>query len=322
MKKTILAFSRVHPSLLAPYADQFNIIVLDPKEGDLDTQFQAALPEAHGLIGGNRKLGERDLQAAENLEIISSISVGYDNYDLAYLNRRGIMLTNTPDVLNETTADLALALILATARRIPELDAWTKSGSWSKTIDESAFGCDVHGKTLGIIGLGKIGAAIARRGRFGFGMEILYSGNSRKPELEKELGARYVPQEHLLREADFVCPVVPLSAQTRNLISRKELSLMKSEAILINVSRGAVVDEEALIDALQNQRIRAAGLDVYAKEPMSESPLFKLTNAVTVPHIGSATTQTRLAMAQRALKNLLMGLNGNEPKDLVNPEVL
>lgn len=131
-----------------------------------------------------------------------------------------------------------------------------------------------------------------------------------------------MPLEHLLREADFVCPVVPLSAQTRNLISRKELSLMKSESILINVSRGAVVDEEALIDALQNQRIRAAGLDVYAKEPMSESPLFKLTNAVTVPHIGSATTQTRLAMAQRALKNLLMGLNGNKSQDLVKPEVL
>lgn len=189
------------------------------------------------MIGGNRKLGERELEAADHLEIISSISVGYDNYDVGYLNRRGIMLTNTPDVLNETTADLAFALIFATARRIPELDAWTKSGAWQKTIDEPAFGCDVHGKTLGIIGLGKIGAAIARRGHLGFGMTILYSGASRKPALEAELGAQWVPQDQLLREADFVCPVVPLTPETRNLISHQELYLMKPEAILINVSR-------------------------------------------------------------------------------------
>lgn len=322
MKKTIVAFSRVHPKLLTPYADRYNIIILDAKNGDIDAQFQAALPSAHGLIGGNRKLGERELEAAHNLEIVSSISVGYDNYDLAYLTRRGILLTNTPDVLNETTADLAFALIFATARRIPELDAWTKSGAWQKTIDESAFGCDVHGKTLGIIGLGKIGAAIARRGRFGFGMTILYSGSSRKPDLETELGAKWVPQDQLLREADFVCPVVPLTPETRNLISHQELSLMKPEAILINVSRGPIVDERALVDALASRRIRAAGLDVYVKEPLSESPLFKLDNAVTVPHIGSATLQTRLAMAQRALQNLLAGLDGQVPKDLVNPEAL
>ena len=322
MKKTIVAFSRVHPNLLAPYADHYNIVILDAKNGDIDAQFQAALPSAHGLIGGNRKLGERELEAAHNLEIVSSISVGYDNYDLAYLTRRGILLTNTPDVLNETTADLAFALIFATARRIPELDAWTKSGAWQKTIDESAFGCDVHGKTLGIIGLGKIGAAIARRGRFGFGMTILYSGSSRKPDLEAELGAKWVPQDQLLREADFVCPVVPLTSETRNLISHQELSLMKPEAIFINVSRGPIVDESALVDALASRRIRAAGLDVYMKEPLSESPLFKLDNAVTVPHIGSATIQTRLAMAQRALQNLLAGLDGQVPKDLVNPEAL
>lgn len=168
------------------------------------------------------------------------------------------MLTNTPDVLNETTADLAFVLILATARRIPELDAWTKEGNWTNTIDASHFGIDVHGKTLGIIGLGKIGEAIARRGRFGFGMNILYSGNSRKPQLEQELGARFVPQEKLLSESDFVCPVVPLTDGTRNLIGRKELA----ESILINVSRGPVVDQDALIQALEEKTIRAAGLDV------------------------------------------------------------
>lgn len=320
LKKTIVAFSRVHPVMLRPYQEQYNVIILQPELGDMDGQLRAALPHAHGLIGGNRKLGEAELAQATQLEIISSISVGYDNYDVEYLTDRRVMLTNTPDVLNETTADLALALILATARRIPELDAWTKSGSWTKAIDESHFGCDVHGKTLGIIGLGKIGAAIARRGRFGFGMNILYSGNSRKPDLERELGAKFVPQETLLRESDFVCPMVPLTEQTRGLIGVDELAQMKPDGILINVSRGPVVDEQALLNALQSNTIRAAGLDVYVKEPMPESPLFSMTNVVTVPHIGSATRETRSAMAKRALDNLLAGLQGQRPKDLVNDE--
>ncbi|CAN7414294.1 2-hydroxyacid dehydrogenase [Pseudomonas brassicacearum] len=322
MKKTILAFSRVSPSMLQPYEDKYNIIILNPEDADIDVQFSAAIPEAHGLIGGNRRLGEAELALARNLEIVSSISVGYDNYDLSYLNSRGIMLTNTPNVLNETTADLAFALILATARRIPQLDAWTKAGHWTKTIDASHFGCDVHGKTLGIIGLGKIGEAIARRGRFGFGMNILYSGNSRRPELEQELGARFVAQEELLSESDFVCPVVPLTAETRNLIGHEELSLMGPDSILINVSRGPVVDQDALIQALENNVIRGAGLDVYVKEPLPDSRLFKLKNVVTVPHIGSATNDTRDAMAKRALDNLLMGLEGQWPRDLVNSQAL
>jgi len=322
MKKTILAFSRVSPSMLEPYADKYDIVILSPELGDMDAQFEAALPNAHGLIGGNRRLGEAELASAKNLEVISSISVGYDNYDLSYLNSRGIMLTNTPDVLNETTADLAFALILATARRIPELDSWTKEGNWSKTIDASHFGCDVHGKTLGIIGLGKIGEAIARRGRFGFGMNILYSGKTRKPQLEQELGARFVPQNQLLSESDFVCPVVPLTAETRNLIGQKELELIGAEGILINVSRGPVVDQDALIQALEEKTIRGAGLDVYVKEPLTDSRLFKLKNVVTVPHIGSATNDTRDAMAKRALDNLLMGLEGQWPRDLVNSQAL
>ncbi|MNY19778.1 Glyoxylate/hydroxypyruvate reductase B [compost metagenome] len=180
----------------------------------------------------------------------------------------------------------------------------------------------MHGKTLGIIGLGKIGEAIARRGRFGFGMNILYSGKTRKPQLEQELGARFVPQEKLLSESDFVCPVVPLTADTRNLIGHEELALMGAESILINVSRGPVVDQDALIQALEEKTIRAAGLDVYVKEPLPDSRLFKLKNVVTVPHIGSATNDTRDAMAQRALDNLLMGLEGQWPRDLVNSQAL
>ncbi|MDV7211981.1 2-hydroxyacid dehydrogenase [Azotobacter beijerinckii] len=322
MKKTIVAFSRVHPSMLLPYEGKYDIILLSPEHGDMDTQFRAAIPKAHGLIGGNRRLGKAELESAKNLEIISSISVGYDNYDLDYLNSRKVMLTNTPDVLNETTADLAFALILATARRIPELDSWVKEGGWTKSIDESQFGCDVHGKTLGIIGLGKIGAAIARRGRLGFGMDVLYSGNSRKPDLEQELGVQYVSQEVLLRTSDFVCPVVPLTSETRGLIGTQEFAQMKPNGILINVSRGPVVDEDALIKALEAKEIRGAGLDVYVREPLPDSKLFKMRNVVTVPHIGSATEETRNAMAARALGNLLMGLEGQRPRDLVNPEVL
>ncbi|SEJ40921.1 gluconate 2-dehydrogenase [Azotobacter beijerinckii] len=322
MKKTIVAFSRVHPSMLLPYEEKYNIILLTPEHGDIDAQFRAAIHKAHGLIGGNRRLGKVELESAKNLEIISSISVGYDNYDLDYLNSRKVMLTNTPDVLNETTADLAFALILATARRIPELDAWVKEGGWTKSIDESQFGCDVHGKALGIIGLGKIGAAIARRGRLGFGMSVLYSGNSRKPDLEQELGAQYVSQEVLLRTSDFVCPVVPLTSKTRGLIGTQEFAQMKQNGILINISRGPVVDEEALIKALEAKAIRGAGLDVYVREPLPDSKLFKMRNVVTVPHIGSATEETRNAMAARALGNLLMGLEGQRPRDLVNPEVL
>src|SRR5690606_20796108 len=174
-----------------------------------------------------------------------------------------------PDVLTETTADLAFALTLATARRAPELDGWLRSGPGTRPGGETRFGCDVRGKTLGVIARRQLGAAMARRRRFGFGMDIVYSGNSRKPELERELGAGFLSREALLAEADFVCPMVPLTPETRHLIGTDELALMKPEAILINVSRGPVVDEQALVAALQAGRIRAAGLDVFAREPLS-----------------------------------------------------
>ena len=231
------------------------------------------------------------------------------------------MLTNTPDVLTESTADLGFALIMSSARRVAELDAWTKAGQWQASVPSALFGCDVHGKTLGIVGLGNIGAAVARRGRLGFNMPILYSGNSRKTDLEHELGAQYRSLEQLLAEADFVCLVVPLSEKTRHLIGQRELQLMKPSAILVNISRGPVVDEAALVHALQHGTIRGAGLDVYEKEPLSDSPLFQLKNAVTLPHIGSATHETRDAMAQRALANLRSALLGERPQDLVNPQV-
>lgn len=320
MKKTVLAFSRVTPEMVERLQQDFEVIVPDPAKGDLTTQFNEALPKAHGLIGAGRPLGEAQLKGADNLEVISSISVGYDNYDVAYLTRQGIVLTNTPDVLTESTADLAFSLLMASARRTAELDAWTKAGQWKASIGPDLFGSDVHGKTLGIVGMGNIGAAVARRGHFGFNMPVVYSGNSRKTALEGELGATFLSLDELLAKADFVCLVVPLSDKTRHLIGRRELALMKKSAFLINISRGAVVDEPALIEALQKGTIRGAGLDVYAREPLAESPLFALKNAVTLPHLGSATGETRQAMAERAMDNLTAALKGERPTDLVNPD--
>lgn len=321
MKKNVFVFSRLAPEHLERLQCQFNVRVLEPKQGDIDAQYAAALPDTHGMIGVGRPLGARQLEQAMQLEVISSVSVGYDNYDLDYLNRRGIALTNTPDVLTETTADLGFALLISAARRVAELDAWVKAGNWKRTVDAPQFGTDVHGKKLGILGLGRIGAAIARRGRFGFGMQVLYHGNNRKPELEQELGARFLGFDELLGEADFVCVVVPLGAQTRQLIGARELGLMKPSAILVNVARGQVVDEAALVAALREKRILGAGLDVYEKEPLAESPLFALDNVVTLPHIGSATHETRRAMAERALQNFEAALRGERPLDLVNPQV-
>ncbi len=321
MKKTVLAFSRITPAMVEQLQGEFEVIVPDPKHGDVAQQFDEALPRAHGLIGAGRPLGREQLAAATQLQVVSSVSVGYDNYAVDYFNERGIMLTNTPDVLTESTADLGFSLIMSSARRVAELDAWTKAGQWKASIPPALFGSDVHGKTLGIVGMGNIGAAIARRGHLGFNMPILYSGNSRKPDLEAQLGARFRSLPELLAEADFVCLVVPLSEKTKHLIGAEQLRQMKTSAFLINISRGPVVDEAALIDALRDGTIRGAGLDVYEKEPLADSPLFQLPNAVTLPHIGSATTQTREAMANRAIQNLTSALRGERPQDLVNPQV-
>ena len=321
MKKTVLAFSRVSPEMAERLQQDFNVIIPDPKKGDLNEQFNDALPHSHGMIGAGRKLGREQLQSATQLEVVSSISVGYDNYDVGYLTERGIMLTNTPDVLTESTADLGFSLIMSSARRVAELDAYTKAGNWKRSIEAPHFGTDVYGKTLGIVGMGNIGAAVARRGRLGFNMPILYSGNSRKTAIEQELGAQFRTLDQLLAESDFVCLVVPLSEKTKHMISTRELSLMKKSAILVNIARGPIVHEPALIKALQDGTIRGAGLDVYEKEPLSESPLFALSNAVTLPHIGSATDETRQAMADRAYANLRAALLGEKPQDLVNAQV-
>ena len=319
-KKHVVVFNRLPEQLVERLREHFSVEVI-PASANIDL-FAASAAKAQGLIGASRKLGEKELEMATTLEAIASVSVGYDSYDVDYLTERGILLTNTPDVLTDTTADLGFTLLVSAARRVPELDAFVKAGHWRKGIGEEHFGTDIHGRTLGIVGAGRIGAAIAKRGHFGFDMPILYTANSAKPELEEQMGAQRRELNDLLKEADFVCLVVPLSAATEGLIGARELGLMKSSAILINLARGPVIDEPALIEALRQGQIRGAGLDVYTREPLEASPLFELPNVVTLPHIGSATHETRYAMAERAVNNLIAALTGERPTDLVNPAAL
>lgn len=319
-KKHVVVFNRLPETLVERLREHFSVEVI-PASANIDL-FAASAAKAQGLIGASRKLGEKELEMATTLEAVASVSVGYDSYDVDYLTERGILLTNTPDVLTDTTADLGFTLLVSAARRVPELDAFVKAGHWRKGIGEEHFGTDIHGRTLGIVGAGRIGAAIAKRGHFGFDMPILYTANSAKPELEEQMGAQRRELDDLLKEADFVCLVVPLSAATEGLIGAHELGLMKSSAILINLARGPVIDEPALIEALRQGQIRGAGLDVYTREPLEASPLFELPNVVTLPHIGSATHETRYAMAERAVNNLIAALTGERPTDLVNPAAL
>jgi phosphogluconate 2-dehydrogenase len=246
--------------------------------------------------------------------------VGVDNYDIDYLTERRILLTNTPDVLTETTADTGFALILATARRVVELANLVRAGQWQQSIGPRHFGTDVHGKTLGIIGMGRIGEALAQRGHFGFGMPVIYHSHSPKPAVEQRFGALYCSLETLLQQADFICLTLPLTAETQGMIGTQAFAQMRPESIFINISRGKVVDEAALIDALCNKQIRGAGLDVFEREPLTaDSPLLQMDNVVATPHMGSATYETREAMARCAVDNLLTALAGERPVNLVNP---
>jgi glyoxylate reductase len=266
------------------------------------------------------RIDEELLAAAPRLRVVSQMAVGVDNIDVAACTRRGIPVGNTPGVLTETTADLAWALLMATARRIVEAEAYTRSGAWQTWEPMGLLGRDVHGATLGILGLGAIGAAVARRAG-GFGMRILYHSRHRKPELEAELGLEYHPMEEVLREADFVSLHTALTPETRHLIGAKELALMKTTAILINTTRGPVVDQAALAAALREGKIAAAGLDVFETEPVPlDDPILQLSNVVALPHIGSASIATRGRMARMAADNLLAALSGERPPNMVNPE--
>lgn len=280
------------------------------------------IAEVDGLLTSSSSGGEIDeyvLSHGPNLKVVSNVSVGYNNFDVAAMKKRNIVGTNTPDVLNETVADLAFALILAAGRRVVELDKFVKEGKWDATTKyEDTFGKDVHNSTLGIIGMGRIGDAIARRAKFGFEMDVLYYNRSRKPEAEEKYGAQYCSLNDLLQRADYVLLMTPLTDETYRMIGKEQFALMKKSAVFINVSRGHTIDENALIEALQNGEIQGAGLDVYEQEPIqADNPLLKMTNVVTTPHLGSATARTEEAMGMRAAENLVAVLTGGEAKDKV-----
>ena len=321
MTHHVVLYKKLSAPLMQRLQAQAEVTLIDdPKSSAGLTRLRDALPHADALLGASVKLDAELLDLAPKLKAVSSVSVGVDNYDIAYLTRRGILLTNTPDVLTETTADTGFALIMATARRVVELANMVRDGQWKQNIGPPHFGSDVHGKTLGIIGMGRIGEAVAQRGHFGFGMPVIYHSHSAKPAVEARFDARYRSLEDLLREADFVCLTVPLTAETEGLIGAEQFAQMRPETIFINIARGKVVDEQALIAALQKGQIRAAGLDVFEQEPVNpDSPLLKMNNVVATPHMGSATHETREAMARCAVDNLLAALAGERPKDLVNP---
>ncbi|MBA4495425.1 2-hydroxyacid dehydrogenase [Paenactinomyces guangxiensis] len=258
---------------------------------------------------------------AKKLRVISQMAVGYDNIDVEAATRRGIMVANTPDVLTETTADLTFALLLATARRVVESAGFLRRGEWKTWSPMLLTGQDVFGAVIGIIGLGRIGEAVARRAK-GFNMKVLYHNRNRKPEAERKYGLIYADLDSLLKQSDFVCILTPYTPETRNLISERELALMKKNSVLINTARGGIVNEAALYNALKNGQIWAAGLDVFQQEPVPlENPLLSLSNVIALPHIGSASINTRVKMAKMAANHLLQGLRGERPAHLVNPEV-
>jgi gluconate 2-dehydrogenase len=273
------------------------------------------------LVTGSERIDADTIKDAKALKIISNIAVGFNNFDVEALNQRGIIGTNTPDVLTDTTADMGFALLMAISRRLSEAERWLRDGQWHHWEMGRMLGVDIHHSTLGIMGMGRIGQAIAKRG-LAFGMNVIYY--NRKPlskDLEQACQATYVDKETLLKNADHVMLVMPYSADSHHFIGAKELVMMKSTATLVNIARGGIVDDNALVEALQRNQIFGAGLDVYEGEPKLHPGLLDLPNVVLAPHIGSATEKTRYSMMNLAIDNLLAGLAGQKPKTMINPEI-
>jgi phosphogluconate 2-dehydrogenase/gluconate 2-dehydrogenase len=313
-QKNVVVFRALPEDLLASIGERHNVVVADARRAEELPRFFEALQGAHGLIGSSFRIGAAELAKAPALQVISSISVGVDNYDLATLKARGIVLCHTPGVLTETTADTVFALVMATSRRLVELSNHVREGRWTKNIGEDLFGWDVHGKTLGLLGFGRIGQAVARRAALGFGMPVVFYDpfDVKVPELAGH--ATRLPFDEVLGRADVVALTLPLSNDTRGLIGAREFGLMKRGAIFVNGSRGPIVQEPALLDALNTGHLRAAGLDVFSVEPLPmDSALRRHPKVTPLPHIGSATHETRRLMAELATRNLLQALDGERP---------
>ena len=313
MPEKVLVTREIPAAGLHPLQD-FDLTVLSEAPPARDELLEAARGATGVLSNVTEKIDAEFMDAAGiGLKVVANMAVGYDNVDVEAAKERGIAVTNTPGVLDETTADTAFMLLLAAARRLGESERTLRAGNWEWWGPKLFVGVDVWGKKLGIVGMGRIGQAVARRGK-GFGMEILYHNRSRKEDAEEELDARYVKLYELLQTADFVSIHTPLTDETQHLIGADELDKMKPTAVLVNTSRGPVVDEEALADALADQRIFAAGLDVYENEPQVHPNLLQLENAVLAPHIGSGSEETRDRMAVLAAENIVAVLSGEEPR--------
>ena len=306
-KPKILVARAIFPEALAKLEESYEVHsnqsdkILSPEE------LQKALSGVEGaLVAGSERIDAAALAQAKNLKVVANISVGYNNFDVPAITAAGVMATNTPDVLTDTTADFGFALLMATARRITESEHWVRAGKWDKwSIVNNPLGMDLHNTTVGIIGMGRIGQGIARRA-LGFGMKVIYHNRTQlSPQLEAECKATYVSKEALLQTADHVMLVVPYSAASHHTIGASELAQMKPTATLINIARGGIVDDAALAVALRNKQIAAAGLDVFEGEPKVHPDLLTVPNVVLTPHIASASIPTRMAMANLAADNLI-----------------
>ncbi|AXI09858.1 D-glycerate dehydrogenase [Oceanobacillus zhaokaii] len=318
-KQRIYITRSLDEAVIAPYANLFEIRMWEKEEEPVPREILLEeVKNADGLFCMlSDKIDDELLQHSSNLKVVSNLAVGYDNIDLDAAKKHGVIATNTPDVLTETTADLGFALLMATARRIVEANQYIKTNQWQNWAPYLLAGSDIHHKTIGIVGMGRIGEAIARRAK-GFDMNILYHNRSRKPVAEKDLQATYVSFEQLIGEADFIVSVVPFTPETSKIFNEAAFEKMKQTAIFINISRGATVDEDALVEALRTNKIKAAGLDVFEVEPITnEHPLMQLDNAVCIPHIGSASEETRTEMIQLCMDNIAGVLNGTGAKTAI-----
>ena len=324
MKPSILVTRAVFPDVVARLSEHFTVEDNPDDHIFSEAELIQKLQDKDGLFANPAdRISAALIQACPQLKAVCNMAVGYNNVDVAAATAAGIMVTNTPDVLNETTADFGWALLMATARRVTESEHYLRAGKWQKWTYDGFLGADVHGSTLGVIGMGRIGQAIARRS-MGFDMQVVYHNRSRlTPELEARANnARYLSRDALLQTADHVVLVLPYSAAVHHFIGANELALMKPGATLVNIARGGIVDDAALIAALKQGQIAAAGLDVFENEPAFNPAFLSLENVVLTPHIASASAPTRRAMANCAATNLIAALSGQTPPNLLNPQAV
>ena len=323
-RPSILVARRIFPEVLARLREHFEV---ESNDDDADWSPDELCRRLQGKAGalttGAQRIDEALLAACPGLRVVANMAVGYNNFDLAAMSRHGVLATNTPDVLTETTADFGFGLLLATARRITESERFLRAGRWDRWAYDLFAGQEVHGSTLGILGMGRIGQGIARRGAHGFGMRVIYHNRSRlDPQTEAACQAHYVSKAELLAQADHLVLVLPYTPENHHAIGAAELAQMKPGATLVNIARGGIVDDAALAQALRERRIAAAGLDVFEGEPGVHPGLLEVSNVVLTPHIASATYRTRRAMADLAADNLIGYLTRGQAVTPLNPEIL